>query len=579
MTALDFDKLIEGEDTFGLDISNTRVKAMWVNKAGRGNLHLQSFGEEIIPASAVVGGIIRRPEVVAEAIVKILKNSYPKPIRAKYAVCSISQEKVYLKIEEFPNIEKDKLREAVTWKANKVLAMPLDKIYWDWHRLNPKEDDSVVSIQFAAVEKKVIDSYVHAIRLAGIIPLAFEMESSAAARVLLASDEKLQNDPLLFVDIGNSNTNLSIYHQGGFRFNSSVNVGGNQLVKIIGTEKGLSPAESEAYQRTTGLKTKTESLSIALSSSLSPIISEMIGAMRFYDKTPEKEDDIKLAKIYGDGATLKNVEKYLDEQIPDLKVGYANPSIKMIPIPQFISHEKIFPHLVVTGLALRGLGKYHEFKDVNFLPADVQKAYVNEQIRKKVGKVVTILSINIIAICGFLLGGLFLLNEESNQIQATIDSKKAILQGSSIQKKSLEINEFNESLSSINSIIGSEFDWIKVFDKILAVTPQNIVLNNIDIYIDESSAPKSEPVWIISLYGKTDSRQTVIEYSTNLISKEIFTNVQIPVSAFSSGEEVIFRINMNLSFTNLLTNPEDFKKKSLIQPTGELELKPFTPEK
>ncbi len=579
MTALDFDKLIEGEDTFGLDISNTRVKAMWVTKSGRSNLHLQSFGEETIPASAVVGGIIRRPEVVAEAIKKILKNSYPKPIRTKYAICSISQEKVYLKIEDFPNIEKEKLREAVTWKANKVLAMPLEKIYWDWHRLNPKEDESTVSIQFAAVEKEVVDSYVHAIRLAGIIPLAFEMESSAAGRVLLASNEELKESPLLFVDIGNSNTNLSIYHQGGFRFNSSVNVGGNQVTKIIGTEKGLSPVEAEEYQRTTGLKTKTETLQSALSASLTPIISEMMGAMRFYDKTPGKEDDIKLAKVYGDGASLKGVDKYLDEQIPDLKVGYANPSIGMIPIPQFISHEKIFPHLVVTGLALKGLGKYHEFGDVNFLPADVQKAYVNEQLKKKVGNIVKILSINIIAICGFLLGGLFLLTEESSQIQATINSKKAILQGSSIQTKSLEISKFNESLASISSIINSEFDWIKIFDKILSVTPGNVVLDNIDIYVDESLAPKSEPIWIISLYGRTDNRQTVIDYSTNLISTEVFSNVQIPVSAFSSGEEVEFRINMDLSFTNLLANPENFAKKSTTQTTGELELKPFTPAK
>ncbi|NLD48738.1 MAG: pilus assembly protein PilM, partial [Clostridiaceae bacterium] len=319
-------------------------------------------------------------------------------------------------------------------------------------------------------------------------------------------------------------------------------------------------------------------LKVELESLLSTLVNEIQGAVRFYDNTSPEEDNITKVLIYGDGAYLKNIDKYLDKNLPDVKVAYANPRIDMVPIPQFISHEKIFSHLVVTGLALRGLGKYIKFEDVNFIPQEIQSGYVNEQVKKRVGNIAKIIFINVIAICGFLLGGLFLLNHESTQIQASINSKVSILKGRSIQSKSEEIKKFNKSLSSISSIISSEFDWINIFDKILSVTPKEVKLNNVSINVDSAGGSKSAPAWTINLYGKTNSRQTVIDYSNSLISTGIFNDVLVPVSAFSTSDEVVFQINMKLDFHTLLADADKFKEKE-TESSSELELRPFTPAK
>ena len=572
MTALDFEKLIEGEQTFGLDISSTRIKAMWITEAGK-KLQLRSFGEKKIPASAIVGGIIRRPEIVSKEIGEVIKSATPRPIATPYAICSIPQEKVFLKIESFPNLDKEKLREAVTWKAKSILAMPLEKIYWDWHRLDVDESGNTINILFSAIEKEVVDSYVQAIGEAGIIPLAFEIEGSAAARVALEQKKVKKDNPILMVEVGNSSSVLSIMHKGGLRFNSSVSVGGNQIVKIVSTEEGTTPSEAERYIKTTGLKSKKDKLVLSLQNSFSPLVHEIQRAVSFFNQAPEYGDaEIEDILLYGEGASLKGVEKYLDEALPEQKVFYSNPRIPITPIPQFISHRKIFPHLIVTGLALRPFGKYSEHRGINFLPPIAQQAYVRAQIQSKVNTIVKIVAINLLALVGFVAGGWFLLSITRDSTAAMVRTKESVLLGERISSMSQTVADYNSSLSSVNAIIDAGLDWGRVFDGVLSAVPDDVLIKTMDIYLDEEVVPTLEPRWILRINGVTGDRQTVINFSNALLVNDLFDEVVIPISAFSSSDEVPFQIEARIFFNSLLKNPDNFDPKSTAGP--ELILQP-----
>lgn len=578
ITALDFDKLIEKEKYFGLDISSTRVKAMMVTPRRGGRMRLDSFGEVKIPASAIVGGIVRRPDMVVKAIKEVLKSTTPKPIKIPYAICSIPQEKVFLKLEEFPNLEKEKLREAITWKIKTILAMPLDEIYWDWHRIDWKEDSDTVTVLIAAVEKGVVDSYAKAVVDAGIIPLAFEIEASSAIRTIFASlKEEIRDKPLLLVDIGNSNTNLAIYDKGGLRFISSVNVGGNQLTKIVSTVLNVTPEEAEEYKRTEGLKSKSEDLVNALHESLGGIEKEIRGAISFYDKTPEKTDDIEHILVYGDGAVLKDLNVYWkNTSFQGIDCRYANPRVPIVPMPQFVAHRKLFPHIVVTGLALYGNENY-KFKDLNFLPTESQGQYVGKQIKDKLNRFMKIFFVNSIGLMGFLFGSWFLLTQNAKEIQASIDTKKAVLTSQRIQEISQEVEDVNASLVSVSAIINSSLDWPIVFDDLAGSIPSGISLDGMDVYLDDSTKAGSEPTWLVLISGTSDTRLRVIEFSDNLVRTGLFEDVDIPVEVFSSSNEIIFQIMAKIKFTSLLTDPEGFKSGLAdIEESGVgLELIPF----
>lgn len=572
MAARQFDRLIEGENTFGLDISSTRVKAMWVDSKRRG-LKLRSFGEESFPASAVVGGIVRRPEIVSAAITKVLKNAVPRPIETPYAICSIPQERVFIKIESFPRLEYEKLEQAVKYRVKSVLAMPLDRIYWDWFEFPSETDEENVNILFAAIEREVIDSYIQAINQAGVIPLAFEIEADAVARVTLVDKKYANENPKLFVDIGNSNSVLAIYHKGSLRFNSSVNIGGNQLTKIISTIKKISLSEARTYKINTGFKSKSAELIASIKGALSPLVQEINSSIAFYDKTLEKTDDINDILLYGDGANLLNIDEYLDDELKKQNLRYANPRVQIVPIPQFVSHKKIYPHLVVTGLALRGKNIYKDVQnDINFLPETAQKTYSNDQLQKKIGKAGRIFVVNIIALIGFLFGGSFLLDETSKEIDATINVKKAVLEGSRVREISQEISDFNSIINATTSIINSDISWIKFFDELIFAVPNNVVVEDLDIFLDEATSPSQEPRWLISIFGSTDNRQTVIDFSDALLNSDIFEDVTIPVSTFSSANVVEFQVNAEVKYSTLLKYPEQFKK---VETTTELELRPI----
>ena len=573
MTALRFDNLIADENTFGLDISNSRVKVMWVVERKQGELSLNGFGSKNLPASAIVGGVVRRSDVVAEAIREAIFNASPKPIKTPYAVCSIPQEKVLIKIEEFPNLEKEKLRQAVSYKVPSILGMSVDKVYWDWHRLDLKKDSSTVRVLIAAVEKDVVDSYVETIFKAGVVPLVLEMNVSAAARLTLADPKYSKvEQPVILVNVGNSNSTIAIHHQGGVRFTSSVNIGGNQLIKIISTHLKKTPAEAMEYLRETGLKSKSKELLTELSLSLMPLAKEIQSAISYYDKTPDKGDDIEMILLHGDGSILKNLDKYLSsEYFPTIKVQYANPRVNLIPIPQFIIHEKIYPHVVVTGLAVRDFGVYKGLDGINLLPESAQGQYVTDVIRRKVNSIVKIFTVNAIALAMFLFGAWFLLRANGDEIDGIIETKESVLRGERIQEISTEIEALNNSLISAASLINIKLDWIKVFDQLLLAIPDDITLSNVDIYIDDSVRASAEPRWVVDIYGVALDKQSVVDLSDGLLAQNIFDDVTFPISNFSSATRVEFQVNASIKFSSLLKNPGVFEKKEI----QELELNPI----
>jgi Tfp pilus assembly protein PilN len=163
-----------------------------------------------------------------------------------------------------------------------------------------------------------------------------------------------------------------------------------------------------------------------------------------------------------------------------------------------------------------------------------------------------------------MLGGWFLINVNLDQINDTIADKTSLLQSNRIQVLSSEVSDYNKSLESINAISNSEFDWLKIYEKITEATPSSVTLKSLDIYLNENLASTKPPTWIITIVGVTNDRQTVIDYSDNLAKTEIFDEVNVPISALSSSEDVDFQINMELTFNNLLKDPTKFKKVSAV---------------
>ena len=76
--------------SFGLDLSDLSMKAVWLDRSG-GHDSVVSFGSVPLALGNVVDGEIMNAEAVRSAIVSLLEKSGPKKIGTHNVICSLPE--------------------------------------------------------------------------------------------------------------------------------------------------------------------------------------------------------------------------------------------------------------------------------------------------------------------------------------------------------------------------------------------------------------------------------------------------------------------------------------------------------
>ena len=248
MKVFDYDNLILGEKIFGLEILNGTVKVLELSKK-RGKFAVVGFGEQKFDPTAISEGVIVKKDLLAEVIKTARIKANPRRIRDKYASVVLPDSKIFVRIVKFPaGMTKEEIRESIEWKAKDLIAMPLDKVYWDWHRLQSNsENTDNIEVEISAVDKACVDSYTQTFRKIGVTPLYYEISGNAAARFLFQNQYK--NTKALLVRIDKTTTTLSLFLKGGVRYQTVVKDvvkgGYNSLVDFTAGKLGITKEEAE----------------------------------------------------------------------------------------------------------------------------------------------------------------------------------------------------------------------------------------------------------------------------------------------------------------------------------------------
>lgn len=74
--------------SFGLDLSDLSIKAVWLDRSGTHD-SVASFGSVPLAIGNVVDGEIMNPEAVKNAVESILEKAGPKKIKTRQVICSL----------------------------------------------------------------------------------------------------------------------------------------------------------------------------------------------------------------------------------------------------------------------------------------------------------------------------------------------------------------------------------------------------------------------------------------------------------------------------------------------------------
>lgn len=349
--------------SFGLDLSDLSIKAVWLDRSGQHD-SVASFGSVPLPLGNVVDGEIMNPEAVKSAVKNLMEKAGPKKIKTQKVICSLPETKAFLRIIALPKMDEEEVREAIKWEIEANIPLTLDQVYYDWQilDLNLTGEKGKMSVLVVAVARSVVDQFEEVLENAGLEVIGLETESIAQARSLLA--EKDEKSTTLIVDIGDRRTSFLIAIGSTPCFTSSVPLSSQMVTEAISKELKISFEEAEAMKIKHGLGSLAMKSPVlkAVEPVLESMAVEIERSIDFYLNNLKYSTTIDAIILCGGGSNMNGLLPYMTRRLGQ-PVEFGNPWVNVhlgreIPL---IDRKRSVQYSTAIGLALRGLDEYEDF--------------------------------------------------------------------------------------------------------------------------------------------------------------------------------------------------------------------------
>ena len=354
----------------GLEINESNVSILSLNKSGH-KLYVVSFARIELEPGTIENGILKKPEIMVKVLTSLQRLAKPKKVSSPYVIVALPESLVYQKITHLPNLEPEKLREAIEINLPDLLPGKKEAIFWGWQEIVGAQNKKEILV--ASALKENLTKYFGALNTAGFIPMAVESFSLSSARAF--------SKPMggLIVSLEKNSATAFILDAGINRFATSFSL------------KGQKPTE---------------------------ILWRNIKRILDFYKAEKKISHLPIYLV--GGSSTDEIAKYLSE-----KMGFEVKLTQELMV--FPQGEVKSP--AVMGAALRGLISEKDDTNLSLLPVGSKESYQEKRALKIIGgitNIFTITSLLFIILFGGFWGLLSYLNnvsanQLSNLAQAKVD--------------------------------------------------------------------------------------------------------------------------------------------------------------
>jgi type IV pilus assembly protein PilM len=238
----------------GLKIGASQLAAARV--ANNGAAELLQVARQPLEQGVVVGGEVRDPEALATALKQFFsRNKLPK----KNVRLGIASNRIGVRIFDVDGIDDEKqLENAIRFRAQEALPIPLDEAVLDFHILGETVDDEgKVShrVLLVVAYRELVERYVSACRKAGISLAGIDLEAFALLRSLAppTSEGTETDSALVAVAIGHDRSTFAVSDGNICEFTRVIEWGGATLSIAVARALDVAPSEVEGLKRVIAL--------------------------------------------------------------------------------------------------------------------------------------------------------------------------------------------------------------------------------------------------------------------------------------------------------------------------------------
>lgn len=335
----------------GVDIGSASIKIVeFRNDQGRSRLVTYGYSEN--RGGVISGDSKKELEQKADIIKKVMERAKTSSLKAVTALPAYA---VFSSILNFPiNLNDKDLRAAIHWEAKKVIPLPIEEMSLSWNKLSsPAEKETPATskpaenkngnkksqenqeeetknsrlskflknkskqtqkgyqrILLTGAPNNLVKKYLQIFKLAGLKLISLETESFALVRSLIGNDKS----PAMIVNFGSVTTTIIIVENTIPILNRSIDVGGQNITKIISDSLSISEKRADHFKQDIGLTQHTGGgIADMITQALAPVVNEI----RYTQNVWENQTAKKISKIIltGGSANLPELGNYLSKEL------------------------------------------------------------------------------------------------------------------------------------------------------------------------------------------------------------------------------------------------------------------------
>ncbi len=279
----------------GLKIGSSQLAAARVSN--NGVAEVQQLVRESLPPGIVVGGELRDPEALGEALKGFFgRNKLPR----KGVRIGIASNRIGVRIFDIVGVTEDKqLANAIHFRAQETLPIPLDEAVLDFRVLDESVDaegQTVKRVLLVVVYRELVERYISACKKAGIQLAGIDLEAFALLRSLAAPADR-GSSALVGVAIGYDRSTFAVSDGRVCEFTRVLDWGGSAVNVALARTFDSTPSEVEAIKRSLSLEEGaptppglTEEQTVqaldAVRRQVQSFARELVSSLQFYQNQP-----------------------------------------------------------------------------------------------------------------------------------------------------------------------------------------------------------------------------------------------------------------------------------------------------
>jgi type IV pilus assembly protein PilM len=342
----------------GLKIGASGLAAARV--ANNGHAELLQLAREPLDPGVVVGGELRDPEALAEAL-KAFFRKHKLPRRG--VRLGIANNRIGVRTLEIVGIVDPKqLANAIRFRAQEALPIPIEEAVLDYRILSESETEEgerICRVLLVVAYRELVNRYLAACRKAGLTVVGIDLEAFALLRSL-AEPRAAEEAALVAVAIGHDRSTFAVSDGTVCEFTRVLEWGGHALDAAVAQALDLTPSEAEPIKRRLSLAggpapegltdERAEAAREAMRRQVGAFARELVSSLQFYQGQP---GSLGIGEIVVTGGTA-HLDGLPDElqRLIGVRVRLGDPLERVKPGKRLQTPEPVGSLAVAIGLGI-----------------------------------------------------------------------------------------------------------------------------------------------------------------------------------------------------------------------------------